>query len=292
MTKGHFFCALNPETNRERYFERALPAPKKQKVLVAGGGIGGMQAALTAAKYGHEVILCEKGPRLGGNVLCEENVPFKKHLMEYIQLQARLIARAPIDLRLNTAVTPEYAKSVGADVVIAALGARPFIPDIPGIGGANVIGAEAAYIDPGKVSATVVILGAGLVGTELAIYLSLLGKKVIIVETADHMNTDENFLHGRAITAELDRSGIDVHLRTKAQRIDGGGVWCETPEGKEYFKGDTIIYAVGQKPLSEEAAALRSCANRFYMLGDCRSPKTIAAANEVAATIARDIGRF
>jgi hypothetical protein len=78
MAKGHFFCALNPETNRERTFARALPAPKKQKVLVAGGGIGGMQAALTAAKNGHAVVLCEKGSRLGGAVRCEENVPFKK----------------------------------------------------------------------------------------------------------------------------------------------------------------------------------------------------------------------
>ena len=292
MSRGHFFCALNPETNRERYFERALPEPQKQKVLVTGGGIGGMQAALTLVKYGHEVILCEKGPQLGGNVLCESNVPFKKHLMEYIQQQARRIARAPIDLRLNTAVTPEYAVSVGADVIIAALGARPVVPNIPGIDGANVIGAEEAYSNPGKVGAVALIMGAGLVGAELAIYLATLGKKPIIVEMNDQLNTEGNLLHGRAISAELGRLKINVRFNTKALRIDSDGVWCETPEGSEQIKGDTVIYAVGQKPLSEEAVALRGCARRFYMLGDCRSPKTIAAANEVAATLARDIGRY
>jgi NADPH-dependent 2,4-dienoyl-CoA reductase/sulfur reductase-like enzyme len=292
MTQGHFFCALNPETNRERYFERALPNPKKQKVLIAGGGIGGMQAALTAAKCGHEVILCEKSPRLGGNILCEEHVPFKKHLKEYIQLQERLLSRIPVDVRLNTEVTPAYAKSVGADVIIAALGARPVVPTIPGIDGAAVISAEEAYADPAKVGASAVILGAGFVGTELAIYLSMIGRRVVVVEMAAQLGTGVNNLHGIAVSAQLDLSGVEVHFLTKALRIDDGGVWCQTPGGEKYFRGDTVIYAVGQKPLSEEAAALHGCARRYYPLGDCLVPASIGEATAAAATIARDLGRF
>ena len=91
---GGCFCALNPVTNRERTFGRLLPEAKKQKVLVVGGGIGGMQAALTAAENGHEVILCEKSGRLGGRIRCEENVPFKKHLKRYIEQRERLLAKA------------------------------------------------------------------------------------------------------------------------------------------------------------------------------------------------------
>jgi 2,4-dienoyl-CoA reductase-like NADH-dependent reductase (Old Yellow Enzyme family)/thioredoxin reductase len=296
--QGHFFCALNPETNRERYFERLLPEPKKQRVLVAGGGIGGMQAALTAAKYGHEVILCEKSDRLGGNILCEENVPFKKHLKEYIELQARRISRAPIELRLGTVVTPDYAEGIGADVIIAAFGAVPVTPEIPGIdgrtggAGTNVLAAEDAYAAPDKVGASAVILGAGLVGTELSIYLSMLGKKVSLVEMSGQMNTGGNDLHGIAVSAQLDLLGIGVHYKHEALRVDGGGVWCRTPEGERYVEGETVIYAVGQKPLSEEAAALHHCARRFHQIGDCLSPKNIAEANASAATIARDIGRY
>lgn len=289
---GQFFCALNPETSRERYFQRALPEAKKQTVLVAGGGIGGMQAALTAAKNGHKVILCEKSDRLGGSILCEENVPFKAHLMEYIELQRRLIGRSDIDLRLNTTVTPEYASSVNADVIIAALGAVPVKPDIPGIDGENVCFAEEAYADPDKVGATAVILGAGLVGTELAIYLTNLGRKVSVVEMADQMNTGGNFLHGVTVQAQIDMLGIDVSYNTKAVSIDAGGINCVTPEGEKYFAADTVIIAAGQRPLSDEAVALRNCAKRFYQLGDCVVPKSIGEANATAATIARDIGRF
>jgi 2,4-dienoyl-CoA reductase-like NADH-dependent reductase (Old Yellow Enzyme family)/NADPH-dependent 2,4-dienoyl-CoA reductase/sulfur reductase-like enzyme len=289
---GGCFCALNPVTNRERTFGRLLPEAKKQKVLVVGGGIGGMQAALTAAENGHEVILCEKSGRLGGRIRCEENVPFKKHLKRYIEQRERLLAKAGVEVRLNTEVTPEYAKSTEADVIIAAIGADPLIPDIPGIDGANVIGAEEAFLNPAKVKSSALILGAGLVGTELAIYLHGLGKKVHIIEKTAQFNHGSNELHGMAVESKLAEEGIEVSFSTAAVKIDAGGVWCKTPAGERYYEADTVIYAVGQKPLTEEAMALYGCAAHFYPLGDCVTPGNIGDATAQAMTIARNIGRF
>ncbi|MCF0141915.1 MAG: FAD-dependent oxidoreductase, partial [Parasporobacterium sp.] len=199
MEKGSFWCALNPETNREQSFNRGKEKAIPKKVLVVGGGIGGMEAALTAAKNGHQVILCEKNDRLGGHIRCEEKVPFKKHLNEYILQREMLIGRTDIDVRLGVEVTPEYAKEVGADVIIAALGSRPLIPNIPGIDGANVISADDAYISPEKLGAKSVILGAGLVGSELAIYLHSLGKDVTVVEMAEKVNAAGNSLQQLAV---------------------------------------------------------------------------------------------
>ncbi|MBR5501825.1 MAG: FAD-dependent oxidoreductase, partial [Oscillospiraceae bacterium] len=147
---GSHYCSVNPMTSRERTLAMAPAVKEKKKVLVAGGGIAGMQAALTAAKRGHEVILCEKGDRLGGVLLCEENVPFKKFMHDYIEHQKLMISRSKIDVRLNTEVTPDYAKTLEPDAIIAAIGGRPIVPPIEGINGSNVMSCEEAYANPEK----------------------------------------------------------------------------------------------------------------------------------------------
>jgi 2,4-dienoyl-CoA reductase-like NADH-dependent reductase (Old Yellow Enzyme family)/thioredoxin reductase len=291
VSQGHFFCALNPETNRERYFSELPKAPNPKKVLIAGGGIGGMQAALRAEQYGHQVILCEKSDRLGGVLRCEERVPFKKHLSAYIALSEKRIAESSIDLRLNTEVTPDYAEQVGADVIIAALGAVPVRPELPGVDGKNVLGVEEAYAAPERVAETAVVIGAGLAGLELAIYLTMLGKTVCVVEMNDAISTGGNFLHGKAVDEQLFEKNIPVYFNCRAEKIDESGVWCKAKDGDRQIPGQTVILATGQKPLMDKAAALSGCAKQFFQLGDCLTPKTISEANAAAATIVRGIGR-
>lgn len=292
LTEGQFYCAINPKTSREIECKYALPVKDKKTVLIAGGGIGGMQAALTCAERGHDVILCEKSGRLGGTLRCEEKVPFKKKLDDYIEYQVRQIGKAAIDLRLNTEVTPELAQVIEPDVLIAALGARPIVPKIKGIAGQNVLSAEEAYINPEKVGSRVAILGGGLVGIELGIYLAQIGRTVTIIEMMDKMNDGGNFLHMLGLEVELTREKIDVNLNTKAIEINEKGVLGEGPDGEKLFDADTVIYAIGQKPLSDEAGALRFCAPEFHQIGDCNVPKNILTANSTAFTVARDIGVY
>lgn len=291
MNTGQFYCSINPESGREMEMKFDLPPAVKKKVLIVGGGVAGMQAAVTCAKRGHQVILCEKSGELGGVLRCEKNVPFKKKLDGYLKQQAEAVLRSGADIRLNTEVTPEYAASVGADVIIAALGARPVVPQIPGICGNNVLSAEFAYLNPETVGQNAVILGAGLVGVELGIYLSMLGRKVTIVEMMDHISDGGNFQHLRSLKVEIVRRGIRLNLSTKAMEITGKGVRCLAAGGERFFEAETVIYAVGQRPLQDEAAALRGCAPEFYQIGDCFMPKNIMSATAAAFTVARNIGR-
>jgi 2,4-dienoyl-CoA reductase-like NADH-dependent reductase (Old Yellow Enzyme family)/thioredoxin reductase len=291
VQRGAFWCAVNPETNRERIFGAKVPAERK-KVLVAGGGIAGMEAALTAAANGHEVVLCEKSGRLGGQIRCEENVPFKANLAAYIARQERRIAASDnIEVRLDTEVTPDYARAQGADVIIAALGAKAITPNIPGADGKNVLPAAVAYAEPEKVGRTAVILGGGLVGMELAIYLNSLGREVEVVEMADKFSPFPNVLHGNAVSIKLREEGIQTHFGEKAVAIDDGGVTVETAEGVKRREAETVIIAVGERPRSDEAAALYDAAPRFIPIGDCVVPGNVADATIAARSVAEDIGR-
>ena len=292
MTRGQICCALNPEICNEADVKFEKPAPEPRTVLVAGGGIGGMQAALTAAARGHKVILCEKTGQLGGVLLCEEKVPFKKHLGEYLQHQALMISREKnIDVRLNTEVTPALARELQPDVIVAALGARPAIPPIPGIDGPNVTVAEKVYMEPDKVGKKLVILGGGLVGCELAIFMAGLGREVTILEMAPSLNSGTNLLQGSSINLEIKRLGIDVRLNTKVTKVTSEGVTGEGKDGEAFFPADTVVCALGMKPNREEAAALALCAPEYHVLGDCVIPATVYQATNAAYFEALDIGK-
>ena len=291
LTHGAPYCAINPETGRELEIKYdSTPVRTRKRVLIAGGGIGGMQAALSCAERGHEVILCERAGRLGGALRCEEKVPFKKNLDRYLNAQEQAVKAAPIDLRLNTAVTPELARELAPDVIIAATGARPVKPPIPGVDGDNVLSAEYAYVHPEAVGEQVVILGAGLVGVELGIFLAMQGRKITIVEMAPEMNDGGNFLHASGLRVQIRKYGIGIHCNTRAERIAQDGVTCSAEGKSVFFPADTVVYAVGQRSIDEDALALNLCAPEFFMLGDCVTPRNIVSATGAAYTVARDIG--
>jgi 2,4-dienoyl-CoA reductase-like NADH-dependent reductase (Old Yellow Enzyme family)/thioredoxin reductase len=288
-TLGLHYCSINPFTSREREVLMAPPARSKKTVLIAGGGIAGMQAALTAADRGHKVILCEKSDRLGGVLLCEEKVPFKKHLADYMARQALLISRAAIDVRLNTEVTPEYARSLKPDVIVAALGSRSIKPAIDGIDGKNVMSAVEAYANPDTVGNKIVIVGGGLAGIELAIYMSKLGRKAMIIELQDKLTTEE-CLHTVALMTQVEQHKIDIRLSTEVTKITEAAVFAKGPDGDLEFAADTVVYATGQAPLADEAIALHDCAEEYYPVGDCVMPKNIMNATHTAFVAAYDIG--
>ena len=294
LTHGEPYCAINPQSGREIEAAYAMPeVVTKKKVLVIGGGVAGMEAALDCAKRGHEVILCEAKDELGGVIRCERNVDFKQSLDYYLDQQQRFCMENPaIDVRLNTTVTPEMAKEMGVDVIIAALGSRQLIPPIPGIDGPNVMNAVDAYNAADQLGDSIVIMGAGLVGVELGLHLRKLGKKVVNVEMLDHMSDGGNFLHMSGVRVEIAKRGLEINFKNKVKEVTEAGVLCETPEGDKLYEADSVIVAMGMRPLSAEAAAFYDAAPEFYPIGDCFVVKNIESATTTAYMTAKNIGRF
>jgi pyruvate/2-oxoglutarate dehydrogenase complex dihydrolipoamide dehydrogenase (E3) component len=173
--------------------------------------------------------------------------------------------------------TPEFVKEISPDVLIAAVGAEPIIPNISGINNENVVIAASNY-DEDTIGEKVVVIGGGLVGCEKGLHLAHLGKAVTILEMLEKAAPDAPYLHWLGLMKELEKS-VRLETRVKCTRITDGGVFAVNQKGEEeFYEADTILLATGLKPRTELVESLRNCAPDFSVIGDCLQPATVMEA--------------
>ena len=271
-------CTVNPLIGREIEGTEVLPAAVKKKVLVVGGGVAGLKAAVTAALRGHRVVLCEKSDKVGGILKCEQAIDFKQEMYQLgLSLEAQA-KEAGVEIRCNTEVTPEYAEKENADVMILAIGSNPIVPPLKGIDGDNVVIVNNYYLEKEKVGDSVVVLGGGLAGCEAAIHLAQEGKKVHLVEMRPELAPDANIRH-RPILMQMVEKYVEAHTGYQGLEVTSEGVICKDPEGKEVLvPGKSVICAVGQRANRAAVNQLRDCAPVVREIGDCVRPSNITSA--------------
>ncbi len=271
-------CAVNPLIGREIEGMEVTPALRPRKVLVAGGGVAGLKAAITAAQRGHKVILCEKSGQVGGILKSEQAIDFKREMYELGLTLERQAQAEGVEIRLNTLVTPEYVATQKPDALILAVGSNPIVPPLPGIDGDNVVVVNDYYLQQEKVGNTVVVLGGGLAGCECAVHLAQEGKTVHLVEMRDTLAPDCNIRHRPILMQKIDEL-VTVHLGHAGLRGTEEGLVCKAPNGAEaLIPGETVICAVGQRANRADVDALRYAAPFVREVGDCIRPANITKA--------------
>ena len=272
-------CTVNPTLDRPAdVVLPQLPAELK-RVLIAGGGPGGMEAAIVAKERGHEVILCEKAGELGGLIRYARKVPFKKETEQYLDFMIDKVNRLGVDVRLNTEVTPALIVEIGPDFCIAAVGSDPLIPDIPGVERAHPI--MDMYDGKFEVGQTVAIIGGGLGGSEAAVELAMQGKQVTLVEMLSDIARDANSLHRPALLNEIAdyAAQITVLKNTTCTEIGAEGIVCTDKAGEKLtVKADTVILAAGMVPRRQAVETLREAADELRAIGDCKKVRQIGDA--------------
>ncbi|MBW1801062.1 MAG: FAD-dependent oxidoreductase [Deltaproteobacteria bacterium] len=288
-------CALNPQTGRDRAYaiERV---PESKKVLVVGGGPGGLEAARVAALRGHDVTLMEKNADLGGNLrfiaLCADNEPYGS----FLNWAVRECRKAGVTLELNKEATADDIEGAGADAVILATGApERIVPDIPGTSKAHVVSPEDVLTGNISVGKKVVVIGGNRTGVDLAytIMKKGLAETVTIVEQqpVPSVGYDMEVLNMAMLTmCLLPRLGVQALTGTRVEEITDNSVRIIDPEGKKQnIDADTVVLAMGYRPDPTLHEALQGKVNALYAIGDCVKWRSVRDAIHEAAYVARQI---
>ena len=282
-------CAVDPVIGNELRGQIPVPLTRPRKVLIAGGGPAGMVAAVTAAKRGHDVTLCEASDSLGGAIRYAKHVPFKKYLDDYLHYLIRQVGRAGVQVRLGARVTPDLAEALAPDVLIAAVGARPIVPKLPGMDLPHVVMGGKAHEVIGTLGQRVAIIGGGLVGTELAIHLADLGKRPVVLEMRSDYAVDSNPQHKNAIHWQKEHL-IDFRLNTRVTAVTPEGLEAVDQAGQPVFvPADSVVVAVGYRADETQVEALRFTAPEFHWIGDCYRPGKVGDAVRMGYYTALDL---
>jgi 2-enoate reductase len=271
-------CAVNPDLGREKEY-KSWHADRQKKVVVVGGGPGGMRAATIAGRRGHQVTLYEKAEKLGGNLRAASSPEFKTPMRPIIDWLTREVNKAGVTVKLGQEVTAKTIKEIKPDVVILATGSVPALPDITGVKGRNVATAVDVLLGKTQVSDEVVVVGGGYVGCETALHLARMGKKVTIVEMLPDIALDAGAIEREALVRLLAEAGVKLATNMKVNEIVNGGVVAGDREGQRHeFHAGSVILATGMKANDGLYEELKGTVAELYKIGDAAQPRRVLEA--------------
>ena len=269
-------CAVNPQCGDERRLD-IVPAPSKKKVLVVGGGIGGMEAARVCSLRGHHVVLCEKSDRLGGILHVASKADFKKDIGLLLSYQLNQLKKIRnLEIKLNTEVSKGMIRKEKPDVVFIATGSKPLTKaNIEGLERTPFVTPDDVYKGRMPAGSQAFVIGGGSVGCETALFLAQKNWSVVVAEMLPTAAPDLFRANQEMLIKMMEEHGVELLTTAAVRRVEPGKVFVTMTDGERPFTADLVVLAVGREPVNQLAAEVNGIVQEVYVIGDSRSPRKI-----------------
>ncbi|AEE91929.1 2,4-dienoyl-CoA reductase (NADPH) [Tepidanaerobacter acetatoxydans Re1] len=271
-------CSVNIQVCMEKYFPITKTDSPKD-IVVIGAGPSGLEAARVAAIKGHHVTVYEKSDDIGGILKIIATAPFKKRIRDLIEWYDVQLKKLGVKIKLNTEIKADDTVLDYADKIFVATGSLPFIPNIPGIDGKNVIGVIDAH-EKGVSGEKIAVCGGGLSGCDTALELAMKGKKVTVIEMLSECAQDAMPINKISLMRMLAENAVTLLTNSKVTAIEPNGVVIEKKDGtRKTIKADTVITAFGQKSDTNLPDAIRAKYNiKTTVIGDAEKVAKVGEA--------------
>jgi thioredoxin reductase len=276
-------CIQRPETGRELEYANISRTNSKKRILVAGGGPAGMKAACVAADRGHQVTLCEKSNSLGGQINLAQSLPGRAEFGGIINNLNNELKKTTANVRFNSSVNLELIEELAPDVVIAATGATPYMPEIQGAEEAHVVNTWQVLDGKANVGGSVIIADwrCDWVGLGLAEMLVKQGCHVRLA--VNGMVAGQNIpQYARdAWIGKLHKLGVEIITHMRVVGVDSEDAYFQhTLSGEPVILNsvDTLVTALGHSAETKLEEDLSKHGISHHIIGDCLSPRTVEEA--------------
>ncbi len=253
-------CALNPTTMQSEKY-KIVPAKKKKRIAIIGGGIGGMEVARVCTLRGHDCTIYEKSNKLGGVFIPASAPSFKENDRRLLAWYENQMKKLGIKIMFNTEVTDP--QTLNADEVVVATGSKT--KRLPIEGAERAIDAI-DFLNGKKVGKNVVVIGGGLTGCEIAYELEKMGKKPVIVEFKNDLIATPGvcLANSSFLRDYFAYKKVPVYLETSVQKLTRTTAIIKTKDQKPVeIVADDVILAIGYKPNPAFEAG-----KHIYVVGD------------------------
>jgi 2,4-dienoyl-CoA reductase-like NADH-dependent reductase (Old Yellow Enzyme family)/thioredoxin reductase len=287
--RGRVECLVNPSLGREQ--EMALrPARKTKRVMVVGGGPGGLEAAWVAAARGHEVELYERRSELGGQLNLGSVTRYKRELLTLIRYQKRQAERFGVKVHLNFEVTPDFVKEQNPDAVVVSTGSIPVMPRVPGIDKGVVLALPDIMNGQMPAGNRIVVVGGGATGSEVAHHLADHHYQVTLVEQLPRIAEQLESMTRKVLLQELRERKVRILTSCRLSSIEDHGVLVADQEGKGTFlEADAVVVAIGNRPDNSLYQSILAMGMPVHRIGDCVEPRSAKTAILEGALAGREI---